>query len=239
MRIKVVIKYDGSKFNGFQRLLDDKRSVQFEVEKALSKIYNRNIEIKGSGRTDAGVHANYQVFHFDAKTIKKDLKKDLNEKLLPDIYVKKIRKVSDDFHARRSVKKKKYIYKINLGPYKSSLNGYYYQPKFKLDISLMKDAAKYLIGTHDFHNFVSGEREDYVTTIFAINFIKSFDKLEIEFIGKGFYRYMVRNLVGALVEVGKCKESYKTVENMINHPEITKNLSTAPAEGLYLQKIWY
>lgn len=238
MRIKVTFSYDGSKFNGFQRQKVS-RSVQKTLEDALKSIYGEEVFIKGSGRTDAGVHANGQVCHFDAPTKIDNLKSKLNNLLLPDIVIKKVQIVNDDFHARCNVKKKEYIYKIYLGKYKSALKDYYYEPSFKLDISLMKEAAKYMIGTHDFHNFVSGERDNYVTTIYDISFNKMFDKLEIHFIGTGFYRYMIRNLMGALIDVGRCKERSSVIEKMLNNPDDNLQLMTAPPEGLYLNKIWY
>ena len=190
MRLKLTFSYDGSKFSGFQRQ-NKMRSVQKCIEDALSDIYGSKIEIKGAGRTDAGVHANGQVAHFDAEIFIPKLKEKINLIVSPDINIRSIKKVKDDFHARLSVKKKEYIYKINLGSYQSSLNPYYYQPNYKIDVSLMKDAAKLLIGTHDFHNFVSGERDDYLSTIYSITITKTFDKVEIRFIGIGFYRYMV------------------------------------------------
>lgn len=238
MRIKLTFSYDGSKFNGFQRL-NNLRSVQKEIEEALTNIYDTEIEIKGAGRTDAKVHANGQVAHYDTDTNIKNLNQRLNNLLNPDITIKSVRKVSDNFHARMSARKKEYVYKINLGAYQSSLNNYYFQPRYKLDIRAMKDASKLLIGTHDFHNFVAGEREDYVTTIYSITLTKTFGKLEIRFIGAGFYRYMVRNLVGALLEVGKYKISRNVIKEMLDNPNVRKNLPTAPPEGLYLNKIWY
>ena len=137
------------------------------------------------------------------------------------------------------VHERKSIFKINLGAYQSSLNDYYYQPRFKIDINSMRDAAKLFLGTHDFHNFVAGERENYVTTIYSISMTKTFGKLEIRFIGAGFYRYMVRNLVGALLEVGKYKISRNVIKEMLDNPNIPKSLPTAPPEGLYLNKVWY
>lgn len=238
MRIKLTFSYDGCKFNGFQRQ-KNARSVQGTIEEALSKIYGEKIEIKGSGRTDAGVHANAQVAHYDNTKKVKNLEKRINDLVLPDIVVKSAIVVKDDFHARLSVKKKEYIYKINLGPFQHALTNYYLQPNYKLDISLMRTAAKYMLGKHDFHNFVAGEREDYTTTINSITFNKRFNKLEIRFVGTGFYRYMVRNLVGALLEVGKCKVPIYEIENMISLPNIEKRLPTAEAEGLYLNRIWY
>ncbi len=238
MRVKIVFSYDGSKFFGFQRQ-KDKRSVQNEIENALSSLYNELIAIKGAGRTDVGVHANNQVAHFDVPHIIPNLKTRLNELVKPNIYIKSLVKVKDDFHARKSAKKKEYIYKINVGPFKSSLNDYVYQPNYKLDVSLMKDAANVFCGTHDFHNFVAGYREDYISTINSITITNTFQKIEIRFVGVGFYRYMVRNMVGALLEVGKCKIDRTQIKKMLDNPNEDIKLPTAPPEGLYLNKIWY
>ena len=214
MRVKIVFSYDGSKFNGFQRL-NKERTVQKEIETALTKILNNKIEIKGSGRTDAKVHADNQVAHFDIPEKKDKLKQLLNNEVLPDIFIKKLSYVDDSFHARKSSKKKEY------------------------NIHLMKEASRLLIGTHDFHNFVSGQRDSYITTINSINFTKSMGKLEIHFVGTGFYRYMVRNLVGALLEIGKYKERVDILSKMLDNPDTNITLPTAPPEGLYLHKVWY
>ncbi|MBR4230722.1 MAG: tRNA pseudouridine(38-40) synthase TruA [Bacilli bacterium] len=238
MRIKMVFSYDGSKFNGFQRQ-KSMPSIQGTIESALSNIYNTPITIKGAGRTDAGVHANNQVAHFNVEDLRPNLKEELNNLLRPSIYVKNIKKVDDDFHARKDAKKKEYVYKINLGPFQSSLNDYYYQPNYQLDVSLMKDASKVMLGTHDFHNFVAGFRDDYVSTIHSITITKTFQKLEITFVGVGFYRYMVRNLVGALLEVGKYKIDRNYIKKMLDNPDEELRLPTAPPQGLYLNKIWY
>ncbi|MBE6155374.1 MAG: tRNA pseudouridine(38-40) synthase TruA [Firmicutes bacterium] len=238
MRIKITFSYDGSKFNGFQRL-ENLRSVQKEIEGALSNIFNQEVEIKGAGRTDAGVHANNQVAHFDVDKNVSNLKQKMNNILNPDIYIKKLNVVSEKFHARKSARKKEYIYRINLGPYQSSLNDYYYQPRYKIDLSLMRDAAKLFIGTHDFKNFVAGKRDDYTSTIYSITIIKTFNKLELRFIGVGFYRYMVRNLVGSLLEVGKCRIKSSEIKSMLDNPKKEIKLPTAPPQGLYLNKIWY
>ena len=238
MRIKMVFSYDGSKFNGFQRQ-KSMPSIQGTIESALSNIYNTPITIKGAGRTDAGVHANNQVAHFNVEDLRPNLKEELNNLLRPSIYVKNIKKVDDDFHARKDAKKKEYVNKINLGPFQSSLNDYYYQPNYQLDVSLMKDASKVMLGTHDFHNFVAGFRDDYVSTIHSITITKTFQKLEITFVGVGFYRYMVRNLVGALLEVGKYKIDRNYIKKMLDNPDEELRLPTAPPQGLYLNKIWY
>ena len=237
MIIKMSLSYDGSKFNGFQRLPKQK-SVQKEIEDALKIIYDKKIQIKGAGRTDAGVHANNQVISFEIEKLDKKLKSKLNKILNPNIVIKKITKEKSDFHARFSAIKKEYIYKIYTGRYKSSLNDYYLQDSFKYDLNLMKEASKYILGTHDFKNFISGENEKTTSTIYSVDINKYFDTIEIRFVGSHFYRYMVRNLVGALLEVGKYKQRYDIFEKMLDTKEkIT--LPTAPACGLYLNKIWY
>ena len=146
--------------------------------------------------------------------------------------------VNRKFHARYDVKKKTYVYKINTGKYKSKYNGYYYQIKYDFDIRSMKKASKLLVGTYDYHNFVSGYRDDYTSTIYKIKIKKYGDILTFKFVGIGFYRYMVRHLVGALLDVGKGKIDIHVIENMLDK-DINKTLSVVPAEGLYLEKIDY
>lgn len=239
MNYLMTISYDGSKFWGFQRL-NEENSVQKCLENALSKINKKEVVVKGAGRTDRGVHANGQCvsFKLDIKIEKDGLKKALNSILKPYIYVKKIEVVDDNFHARFNVIRKKYIYKINLGEYNPLLSDYVYQTEYKLDIKKMREVADLYLGVHNFHNFVSGERIDSTAIIYDIEFIREGDILNISFIGKSFYRYMVRNLVGMMIEVGRGKEEIvKVVEMLESTDEI--NGYTAPACGLYLDKIEY
>ena len=238
MRIKITFSYDGSKFCGFQRQ-NKERSIQKEIEKALFSIYHEEILIKAAGRTDAKVHADGQVAHFDVKKLLPNLRKQLNDILLPDIFIYKLTKVKDSFHARHNVIKKEYIYKINLGTYNPSLNDYMLQPRYKIDIKLLKESSKIFLGKHDFRNFVSGQRDNYEATIDNIKIKKIFDILEIHFIGRGFYRYMVRNIVGAMLEIAKCNTYPDILKKMLDNPNVKKQLPTAPPEGLYLHKIWY
>lgn len=239
MNYLMTISYDGSKFWGFQRL-NEENSVQKCLENALSKINKKEVVVKGAGRTDRGVHANGQCvsFKLDIKIENDGLKKALNSILKPYIYVKEIEVVDDNFHARFNVLRKKYIYKINLGEYNPLLSDYVYQTEYKLDIKKMREVADLYLGVHNFHNFVSGERIDSTAIIYDIEFIREGDILNISFIGKSFYRYMVRNLVGMMIEVGRGKEKIvKVVEMLDSTDEI--NGYTAPACGLYLDKIEY
>ena len=239
MRYLIKFSYDGTKFHGFQRQ-NDVKNVQGTLERVLSDVIDNEIVIKGSGRTDAGVHANIQCAHFD--TDKKITKEDINiiNRLLNDeIVIKKWQIVKDDFHARHDVRWKKYVYKVNNGTYDKLKEGYYYQIKYHLNMSEMKRTIKLFKGTHDFRNFVSGPRLDYTTTIYKANIKKKGDIILFEFVGIGFYRYMVRHLVGALIDVGRGKAKYYDVERMLENPLVAKNLSVVPADGLYLMDIKY
>lgn len=239
MRIKIVFSYDGNFFHGFQRQRQEK-SVQETLEKTISKILKEDIVIKGSGRTDARVHAMNQVAHFDTnKKLPRLFKQKLNKELSSEIKIKKINKVANIFHARHSAKGKYYIYKINLGKYKSKYNGYIYQPKKRIDINKIKEIKDIFIGTYSFHNFTSGKRENYITTIYKIKVKRKGKILELHFIGKAFYRYMVRNLVGALLDYAWNNVDRKTLYKMLNDESYIKQLKTVPAEGLYLRKVYY
>ena len=240
MRYLISISYDGSKFNGFQRLKEN-NSVQALIEKALTKINKSKVEIKGAGRTDRGVHASDQKAHFDldVNITPEGLKKAINSLVKPYVYINDCVQVNDDFHARFLVKEKKYVYKINLGEYNPLLVDYVYQPKEDLDIEAIKQASREFIGIHNFKNFVSGERDNYEAIIYDIKFKKTKKILEIEFTGKSFYRYMVRNLVGALIEVGKHKIDSEYIKKMLKKYNEKQVLPTSPACGLYLISVKY
>lgn len=234
MRILIEFRYDGSMFSGFQRQNKD-RSVQKDIEDTLASIYGEKIDIKGAGRTDAGVHALGQTATFDVPYYIEQLRSILNEKL-SDIEIKKLKVVDDDFHARFSAIGKVYLYKIKLNS--KGKNPYYICLK-DIDIDKMKEVANVFVGTHNFKNFVSGERDNYETVIKSIKFYKVFNYMTIRFEGAGFYRYMVRNLVGAMIDAGKGKVTVDEVKSMLDHPEQHKQLSTALPNGLYLYKVLY
>ncbi len=233
------ISYDGSKFYGFQRL-NEEESVQKKIEEALTTINKAKVEIKGAGRTDRGVHAIDQCisFHLDIDINCDGLKKAMNTFVMPYIYVKEVKEVDKDFHARFSVLSKRYIYKINLGEYDPMLADYVLQIPYKLDIDKMREVADIYKGVHDFRNFVSGERDNYECIIYDISFEIKDNILVIEFYGKSFYRYMVRNLVGSMIEVGRGKKKVVDIGNMLDTDEEIVSY-TAPACGLYLEKIEY
>ncbi|MBQ4584208.1 MAG: tRNA pseudouridine(38-40) synthase TruA [Bacilli bacterium] len=240
MRYLVKIAYDGSKFYGFQRL-NDLPTVQKEIEESLKRVFKKEVLIKGAGRTDKGVHAFEQCFHFDIDYDMglESLRKAIQRYVSNYILVKSCHYVEDSFHARFSVKKKVYVYKINLGEASPLKEDFYLQPKFAIDIKKLKKVSKLFVGQYDFKNFVSGENANTVSLIYDIKIKKEKDILSIIFVGKAFYKYMVRNLVGAMLDYNKGKVSLGDIKKMLDYSQVPKQLSTAPAKGLYLKKIFY
>ena len=165
MRYKVTIAYDGRNYAGFQSQINA-LAIQDVIEGALFRIFSEKIRIIMSSRTDAGVHAKGQVFHFDSDKEKEPgkLKYSINSLLPDDIHVNKVEIVSKDFHARFSVKKKTYEYLINTGEYDVFLKGYAYQCFYPLDVEKMREAAQYLVGEHDFKSFCSIHTQAQTTT---------------------------------------------------------------------------
>lgn len=240
MRYLISVSYNGSKFFGFQRL-DKKKSVQGELEKVLTKLNKTVVYVKGAGRTDRGVHARDQKVHFDLSV---DIPPErlidaMNSMLDNAIRVNSCEIVDENFHARFDVKKKKYVYIINLGKYDPISDDFIYNYNRDLDIKSMKKASKYFIGAHSFEAFTSGERESYNSIIYDITLKRKKDYLVITFIGKSFYRYMVRNMVGALMLVGNGKEKPEVIKTMLEDKSKKSNYMTVPANGLYLEKVDY
>ena len=246
MRYFMSFSYDGSKYKGYQKQPNEK-SIQEEIEKALTKINsNKEVTIHASGRTDAGVHAINQKAHFDMDLIIDcdKLRHSLNSIIPKDIYVKGIVNVDDDFHARYNVKAKEYVYKINTGVYNPIEKDYVYQHNKRLDINEMQRALKYLEGTHDFKSFskCDEEKDDYVRTIVQAALerdTKNIKKITISFLGTGFLRYMVRNLVGTLIEIGEGKYRSEDIIKILEAKDRTKAGICAPPNGLYLKDVFY
>lgn len=246
MRYFITFSYDGSKYNGYQKQPRVK-TIQGELEKALKQINGgKSVSVSASGRTDAGVHAYNQSAHFDLDTkitcVK--LKQALNSLIPDDIYVKNVYETDQEFHARFNVKAKEYIYKINMGNYNPIEKDYIYQYNKKLDIPEMERALKYLEGTHDFKSFVKVDetKEDYTRTIVQTSLIrdvKNVNQITISILGTGFMRYMVRNIVGMLIEIGEGKYKSEDILSILEMKDRTKAGICAPACGLYLKDVYY
>ena len=242
MKYLITVSYDGSKYWGLQKL-KDKPTVQGELERILTKLNEKYVPVKCSGRTDRGVHALCQKCHFeiDKKTNPYRLRYYLNRASSPYLYIKDCTEINDEnFHARFSVKSKTYLYKINTGEYDPIKCDYFYNYNKELDINLMKDAATLIEGEHDFKAFVCGKHKTYESIIDYIKIYRSDENtLEIEIKGKAFYTYMVRNIVSILILVGSKKIDNYIVKEMLEKKERVIEYSPAPACGLYLKKILY
>lgn len=242
MRYLCVVAYDGSNYAGWQ-IQNDARSIEETIEKAISKILNEETRIFGSGRTDAGVHAKGQTFHFDSNKIKENGKflYSLNSILPEDIFVESMKEVSVDFNARLSAIDKTYEYRLNTGKYSVFARNFENQFLQKLDIKSMQKASKILIGTHCFQNFTSKpeDKENFVRTINKIGIEENDGLVIFVFNGNGFMRYMVRMLVGTLIQVGLGKLSCDDLEKILNAKERKIVCYKADANGLYLMNVNY
>lgn len=238
MRYLARLSYDGSNFEGFERLNNNK-GIQNEIERVLSHIEKKEVRIHGAGRTDAKVHALDQCIHFDLTipiTCDK-LKYVMNENLNKSIHVNSIMVVDSKFHARYSVKEKTYKYYITTekNPFLVNYASYVYH----LDVEKMKEAIQLFVGSHDYHNFVSGKRDNYISTIYKTSIKQDHKMIELEFTGIGFYRYMIRNMVGALIEVGLNRKKKEDILEALEKPNIPKHFMVVGGEGLYLKEIKY
>ena len=246
MRYLMTISYDGTNFSGYQKQPKE-RTVQSELEKALKEISGgKKIEVHSSGRTDRGVHAMAGRVHFDLETkiTVEKLNKALNSLLPDDIFVRRVEEVSDNFHARFNAIGKEYVYIINMGEYNPIERNYVYQYNQKLDVVEMERAMKYLEGTHNFKSFTKTdeEKDDYVRTIVQTSLIrevKNVNQITISILGTGFMRYMVRNIVGMLIEIGEGKYKSEEIINILKQKDRTKAGICAPACGLYLRDVYY
>ena len=243
MRLFACVSYKGTNYQGWQKQ-KSAPTVQSEIEKVLSKILNTEINIYASGRTDAGVHANHQYFHFD---IDKDVDIDRlmysTNCLLPkDIKINSLKRVDDDFHARFSAKKKEYKYIVNLkgnNPFNYELNAEMY---LDVDDNLLKESLNLFIGEHNFQDFTSKEEDDnnFVRTIYSTSFTRSGDQLVVSFIGNGFMRYQIRDMVATALMVAANKETIDFINDHLKDKKERDIVSyKAPAEGLYLEEVYY
>ncbi len=245
-RYLMIFSYDGTNYKGYQKQPKQK-TVQGELEKALKKINNnQKVEVVASGRTDAGVHALNQKAHFDLdmEITTDKLRMGLNSLIPNDIYIKSIEEVAKTFHARFNVKAKEYIYIINLGEYNPLERNYVYQYNKSLDIVAIERAMKYLEGEHDFRSFTSTdeEKEDYIRVIAQTNLIRDIrdnNKITLVFVGTGFLKYMVRNMVGTLIQVGEGKRKSEDIIEVLKKKDRRSAGVTAEPQGLYLKNVYY
>ncbi|MFA6959559.1 MAG: tRNA pseudouridine(38-40) synthase TruA [Opitutaceae bacterium] len=245
-RWKCTVAYDGTSFAGWQ-IQPNAVSVQQVIEERLLAVLKRPTDITGSGRTDAGVHARGQVFHFDAHWPHDPAKllTALRVGLPPTIQVKTARSVPESFHARFSAKGKVYHYELCHGGYADPFTqAYTWSMQRTLNIEAMREAAALLIGTRDFRAFsaIAGsgiEKEDTVRTVRRLDIVERGHRLRIEAEGNGFLYKMVRSLAGALVDVGVGRLTPAGIEEILASKIRTERVVTAPPQGLCLMKVFY
>mgnify|MGYP000701463329 CR=1 FL=1 len=244
-RYQIIIEYDGTKHSGWQSQKNAK-SIQKDIEKTLSKILKTNIVVSGSGRTDAGVHSKNQSAHFDHKKLIPDKYKFiasanyfLNKK---NISIKNIRKRSSKFHSRFSAKQRIYKYVI-LNQISAPVieKQRCWHVRNPLDIKLIKNGAKKLVGTNDYSTFRSSSchAKSPIRTIKSIKIKSLKNKIEIEFMSQSFLQQQVRSMVGCLKFLGEKKWDLKTFDKVFKSKKRVLCAPPAPPEGLYLAKVIY
>ena len=241
--IKLTIEYDGKCYNGWQKQ-PDKLNIQGEIEKAIYNITQEEVDLIGSGRTDAGVHALGQVANFktnSALPIEK-LALAINSQLKSSIIIKKAEEVDERFHSRYTAKQKTYRYIIHNSKTGTAIyrNLEYCFP-VKLNVEKMVEAAKYFEGEHDFKAFKSSgtSGKNSVRTIYKAEVRQDGERIIIELTGNGFLYNMVRIISGTLLDVGLGKIEPNEIPDIIEKKDRTQAGKTLPAHGLYLVKVQY
>lgn len=246
--IALKISYDGTNYNGFQRQNPPNIAIQNVLEERLAKIFGEKIEMIGSGRTDAGVHAVGQVVNFftDGRIEVEKIPYAASGALPPDIAVCEAWEADRNFSALHSAKSKTYIYKIQRGKILNPfLKNFAWHIKFPLDVEKMQAALNLIIGTYDFSAFkaASSTNMNPIRTIYAaeIFFEKEFgaEILAIKIHASGFLYHMARNIVAAVVEVGRNRLTLENFRRIFKSGERKLFPATAPAHGLYLYEVFY
>jgi tRNA pseudouridine38-40 synthase len=249
MNYKLSLQYDGTDFHGWQ-IQNGERTVQSELVRVLSLLDSRDVVVHGSGRTDAGVHAEGQVanVHLEKVFEVEKLRNAINGNLAQDLRVMAVEIVSDDFHARFSARGKTYVYRVvNSNVMSPFLVRFAYQESRELNVERMCDAAKLFLGEHDWTAFSSAQSDanSRVRTITKLDVKKTFneqanaDVIEIEASANGFLRYMVRTIAGTLLAVGRGEVEFEEITRAIETGERPRAFVTAPAKGLTLLRVDY
>jgi tRNA pseudouridine38-40 synthase len=239
---KLIIQYDGGRYKGWQRLGSGENTIQGKIESVLSEMVGKPIEIIGSSRTDAGVHALFQVANFKTseKFTEREIKNYLNKYLPQDITISEVNSVHDRFHSRYNAKDKTYLYKIWNEDYPNPfMRKYSMHVEKKLNTETMKKAAQHFIGSHDFTTFsnAKSKKKSMVREIYAIDIKSNAGFIEIRVRGNGFLYNMVRKMVGILTEVGLGRLAADDIPTIIHSKERSHVNYMADPGGLYLEQI--
>lgn len=241
---KLTIQYDGTRYKGWQSQKSTDITIQGKLNDVFSKLEGKPVEVQGSGRTDAGVHAVGQTtsVHLSVDMPIAQIMEYVNHYLPEDIGVVAMEEAPDRFHARLSAVRKTYVYRI----FNSSLPNVFerkwmYTIEKTLDIEAMRKAAEYLTGTYDFAAFCTnhGKKKSTVRTIYQIEILKEKEEVDIRITGNGFLHNMVRIIVGTLTEVGQGKRKPEEMQAILNTKKRENAGITMPAKGLTLQSVEY
>jgi tRNA pseudouridine38-40 synthase len=245
---KLVISFIGKNYNGWQKQ-KNKKTVQEIIENKCREIFKKDVKIIGCGRTDSKVNGINYVANFKVETelTPLNIKNALNSKLPSEIYIKNVEIVNHDFHSRYSAKKKiyRYIVTLNRTPF---LDGFAYFVKEKIDIKKMEEAARYLIGKHDFKSFQSSGSnvKNTIREIFEINIKKNkffidedVEILIIDIVGSGFLYKMARNIVGSLIYAGTGKINPEQIKEILEKKNRKFAPPPVPAYGLFFKNAEY
>lgn len=246
--IKLLIAYDGTRYNGWQKQGNTKHTIQEKLEETISRIVGEEIELSGSGRTDAGVHALGQVANFHIRKMSdmgmelNHLKHDLNKYLPDDIRILDVCEMHGRFHARLNAMAKHYSYRIDNGDVADIFNRkYLLRLEEKLNMDIMKAAAGYFVGEHDFRSFCANKKmkKSTVRTIMKIDIQKENGIIRLDFYGNGFLYNMVRILVGTLIEAGLGKRKPEDMKRILEAKDRKEAGYLAPANALFLEEVYY
>ena len=241
--LRLDICYDGTRYRGWQRLPGKDDTIQGKLETTLSRILGEPIEISGSGRTDAGVHAKHQIanFHCDTAMTAEEILEQLRRYLPEDIGIHSCKDVSPRFHARLNAKEKTYLYRIWNSETPSVFDRRYVtvMPE-RLNLDAMQEAADYLCGEHDFSAFCGNAKMKKSTVRFIrrIAIERCGDEIRLYFTGNGFLHNMVRILTGTLVEVGRGERTPESLPELFGNKRAEAGF-LAPAKGLCLEEVMY
>ena len=237
----MIISYDGTDYHGWQRQ-PDKKTIQGVLEAMLFKFKTKKVTVMGAGRTDAGVHALGQTAHFqaDLDLNEKELLRAINGQLPPDIRVLSLEKTDKNFHARKSAVSKIYRFRIFNAPHISPfIIRYVLHWPSPLDLEKMQKAAQLFIRKDDFSAFSSNRLLYPVRDVTTSHIDKEDNEITYTVEASGFLRYMVRTMVGTLLEIGKGKMEPKVIEDLFRKQQRSLSSPTAPAKGLCLIKVNY
>ena len=242
--IAVIIQYDGTRYSGWQKQGNTNNTIQSKLESILSQLSSSEIEIHGSGRTDAGVHAFAQTANFkiDTDQSPEELMGCINTLLPNDIAVTAAREVSPRFHSRLNAVKKTYRYRILTGNIPNVFSEKYtFHHKDPLNVGEMKKCISHLIGTHDFKSFTDNKKgnKSTVRTIESIDIIESGNEITIDLTGNGFLYHMARIIAGTLIEAGEGRTSSENISDIFKSHSRDAAGPLAPAKGLMLMKVYY